>query len=300
MPCDAELLAEIRFFELLDADDRRALAEVVDRIDLDEGRVLFEAGDPGDELYVVREGEIELFVRDTVGQRITLHAARAGDIFGELALLDDEPRSATAVAVAPTSLLVLDRGDLSLLFQRQPDAALAMLASLSAMTRKADRLLQTRVSRNVNEEAGERLGVLQKIADWLAWFSGSMPFLISHTVWFALWISLNTFILPKNPDGTRGFDPFPFGLLTMIVSLEAIFLACFVLISQNRQAQKDKVRADIEYEVNIKAELEVAHLHEKTDRLQETMLARFARLERALGQLAAAAVDDSPGNGRRG
>jgi uncharacterized membrane protein len=224
-----------------------------------------------------------------------------GDIFGELALLDDEPRSATAVALVPTSLLVLDRGDLSLLFQKKPDAALAMLAALSSMTRKADRLLQTRVSRNANEEMEEHLGVLQKIADGLAWFSGSMPFLISHTVWFAVWISLNTFILPKDPTtGERGFDPFPFGLLTMIVSLEAIFLACFVLISQNRQAQKDKVRADIEYEVNIKAELEVAHLHEKTDRLQETMLARFTRLERALGQLAAAAVGDSSGDGRRG
>jgi CRP/FNR family cyclic AMP-dependent transcriptional regulator len=299
MPCDAELLAEIKFFELLDEDDRRALAEVIDRLELDEGRVLFEVGEPGDELYVVREGEIELFVRDTVGQKITLHTARAGDIFGELALLDDEPRSATAVALTPTSLLVLDRGDLSLLFQRKPDAALAMLASLSAMTRKADRLLQTRVSRNANEETAESLGVLQKIADGLAWFSGSMPFLISHTVWFAAWIALNTFILPKNADGTRGFDPFPFGLLTMIVSLEAIFLACFVLISQNRQAQKDKVRADIEYEVNIKAELEVAHLHEKTDRIQETMLARFARLERALGQLAAAAVEGQSGDGAR-
>jgi uncharacterized membrane protein len=165
-----------------------------------------------------------------------------------------------------------------------------MLASMSAMTRKADRLLQTRVSRNANEEAAEQLGILQKIADWLAWFSGSMPFLLSHTVWFAVWISLNTFILPKDPaTGERGFDPFPFGLLTMIVSLEAIFLACFVLISQNRQAQKDKVRADIEYEVNIKAELEVAHLHEKTDRIQETMLARFNRLEQALGRTSSVA-----------
>jgi CRP/FNR family cyclic AMP-dependent transcriptional regulator len=299
MPCDAELLAEISFFEFLNDDDRHALAEVIDHVSLEEGRVLFEVGEPGDELYIVREGEVELFVKDTVGQKITLHTARAGDIFGELALLDDEPRSATAVALAPTSLLVLDRGDLSLLFRRKPDAALAMLAALSSMTRKADRLLQTRVSRNANEETAESLGILQKIADGLAWFSGSMPFLISHTVWFALWISLNTFILPKNPDGTRGFDPFPFGLLTMIVSLEAIFLACFVLISQNRQAQKDKVRADIEYEVNIKAELEVAHLHEKTDRLQETMLARFARLERALGQLAAAAVDSQSGDGVR-
>jgi CRP/FNR family cyclic AMP-dependent transcriptional regulator len=297
MPCDPTLLHEIKFFELLDEDDRATLAEVIDLLDLEEGRILFEVGEPGDELYVVRSGSLELFVKDTAGQKIVLHTAHAGDMFGELALLDDEPRSATAVAAEATQLLVLDRGDLSLLFRRKPDAALAMLAALSGMTRKADRLLQTRVSRNANEEMEEHLGILQKIADWLAWFSGSMPFLISHTVWFAIWISLNTFILPRNADGTRGFDPFPFGLLTMIVSLEAIFLACFVLISQNRQAEKEKVKADIEYDVNIKAEMEVAHLHEKADRIQETMLARFNRLERALGQLASAAVDSSGGGG---
>jgi uncharacterized membrane protein len=294
MPCDPALLGDIKFFELLDGDDRRVLAEVIDRLELEEGTKLFEAGDPGDELYVVRAGSVELYVRDTAGQKIVLHTAHAGDMFGELALLDDEPRSATAVAAEPTSLLVLDRGDLSLLFQKKPDAALAMLAALSSMTRRADRLLQTRVSRNANDEIEEHLGVLQKIADWLAWFSGSMPFLISHTVWFAIWISLNTFIL-----GDRSFDPFPFGLLTMIVSLEAIFLACFVLISQNRQAEKDKVKADIEYDVNIKAEMEVAHLHEKMDRLQETALARFNRLERALGQLASAAVENRSGDGAR-
>jgi uncharacterized membrane protein len=152
-----------------------------------------------------------------------------------------------------------------------------MLASLTSLTRKADELLRTRVSRNVNEEMEVHSTILQRIADWLAWFSGSMPFLISHTVWFITWISLNTMILRD-----KAFDPFPFGLLTMIVSLEAIFLACFVLISQNRQAQKDKVRADIEYEVNIKAELEVAHLHEKTDRLYENMMARFEKLDKSL------------------
>jgi len=95
--------------------------------------------------------------------------------------------------------------------------------------------------------------------------------------WFVIWIALNTLLL-----GGRAFDPFPFGLLTMIVSLEAIFLSCFVLVSQNRQAEKDRVRADIEYEVNIKAELEIAHLHEKTDRMYENMMARFEKLEKSL------------------
>jgi uncharacterized membrane protein len=279
------MLAGIQIFDLLERDDRSALAEVIDFEKLPEGKTLFQAGEPGESLFIVRSGEVELFIKDTAGQRIVLTVARAGDMFGELSLLDAGPRTATAVALTDTELLVLDRDDLLLLFQKKPDAALHMLAAISGMTRKADELLRTRVSRNVNEEVQVHSTPLQKAADWIAWFSGSMPFLLINFVWFVTWIALNTLILPVDPmTGERGFDPFPFGLLTMIVSLEAIFLSCFVLISQNRQAEKDRVRSDIEYEVNIKAELEVAHLHEKTDRLYEDMLARFARLEKTLGQ----------------
>jgi uncharacterized membrane protein len=280
MPCDPSFLANIKMFELLNEGDRVALAQVVDELTVPEGHTLFQAGDPGDSLFIVRSGDIELFIKDTAGQKIVLTTAGPGDMFGELAMLDAGARTATAVALSESEALVLDRDDLILLFQRQPEAGLHMLAALTGLTRKADELLRTRVSRNVNEEMEDHSNILQRIADWLAWFSGSMPFLISHTFWFAIWISLNTLIL----GAARAFDPFPFGLLTMIVSLEAIFLACFVLISQNRQAQKDKVRSDIEYEVNIKAELEVAHLHEKTDRLYENMMARFAKLEKSLGE----------------
>ena len=289
MPSDVRMLAGIQIFDLLERDDREALAEVIDFERLPEGQTLFQAGEPGESLFVVRSGEVELFIKDTAGQRIVLTVARAGEMFGELSLLDAGPRTATAIALTETELLVLDRDDLLLLFQKNPDAALHMLAAISGMTRKADELLRTRVSRNVNEEVEVHSTPLQKAADWIAWFSGSMPFLLINFVWFATWIALNTLILPVDPaTGERGFDPFPFGLLTMIVSLEAIFLSCFVLISQNRQSEKDRVRSDIEYEVNIKAEMEVAHLHEKTDRLYEDMLARFARLEKSLGQTAQA------------
>lgn len=279
MPCDPTFLCNINMFERLDDDGRAALSAVIDESTVKAGETLFHAGDPGDALFIMRSGEIELFIKDTAGQKIVLKTAQAGDMFGELAMLDSGPRSATALALLDSEVLVLDRSDLVLLFQRQPESALHMLAALSAQTRAADDLLRTRVARNVNEEMEEHTNFLQKIADWLAWFSGSMPFLISHTIWFATWISLNTLIL-----GDRAFDPFPFGLLTMIVSLEAIFLACFVLISQNRQAQKDKVRSDIEYEVNIKAELEIAHLHEKTDRIYENMMAGFAKLDKDSGR----------------
>ena len=275
MPCDSSFLASITMFEHLNEDDLIALSKVIDELKVPEGHTLFQTGDPGDSLFIVRVGQIELFIKDTAGQKIVLTTAESGDMFGELAMLDSGSRTATALALTECEVLVLDRDDLILLFQRKPEAALHMLAALTGLTRKADELLRTRVSRNLNEEMEVHSTLLQRIADWLAWFSGSMPFLISHTFWFIIWVSLNTFIL-----GVYAFDPFPFGLLTMIVSLEAIFLACFVLISQNRQAQKDKVRADIEYEVNIKAELEIAHLHEKTDRIYENMMAGFEKMEK--------------------
>lgn len=276
MPCNPDFLAHIRMFELLNEDDRQALAEVIDELMVPSGHTLFQAGDPGDSLFIVREGAIELFIKDTAGQKIVLTLAENGDMFGELAMLDFGPRTATAVALMESQVLVLDRDDLMLLFQRKPEAALHMLAGLSSLTRKADELLRTRVSRNANEEMEVHSTPLQRIADWIAWFSGSMPFLILNGGWFVIWIVLNTLVL----GSTAAFDPYPFGLLTMIVSLEAIFLSCFVLVSQNRQAEKDRVRSDIEYEVNIKAELEIAHLHEKTDRIYENMMARFEKLEK--------------------
>jgi len=277
MPCDSSFLANITMFEHLNEDDRIALAKVIDELKVSQGQTLFQAGDPGDSLFIVRVGQIELFIKDTAGQKIVLHTAQPGDMFGELAMLDSGSRTATAVALSDSEVLVLDRDDLILLFQRKPEAALNMLGTLSGLTRKADELLRTRVSRNVNEEMEVHSTALLRIADWIAWFSGSMAFLILNGGWFIIWIAINTL-----PLGIPAFDPFPFGLLTMIVSLEAIFLSCFVLISQNRQAQKDKVRADIEYEVNIKAELEIAHLHEKTDRIYENMMARLQKFEKML------------------
>lgn len=277
MPCDPDLLKGIAIFELLHDDDRIELAKVVDSVQLQAGTILFQAGEPGESLFIVHTGSIELYIKDTAGQKIILTVADEGQLFGELSLLDSGPRTATAVALDDAELLVLDREDLLLLFQKRPDAALHMLAAMSGMTRKADELLRTRVSRNVNEEMEVHSTPLQRVADWIAWFSGSMMFLLLNGIWFISWITINTL-----PVGVPAFDPFPFGLLTMIVSLEAIFLSCFVLISQSRQGEKDRVRSDIEYEVNIKAELEIAHLHEKTDRLYESMLERFAKLDKLL------------------
>jgi len=281
MPCSIEALEKIGLFGHLSNDDRAQLALAIDARTIAAGQTLFRAGDPGESLYIVCNGHMEISIRDTAGQKIVLNNAHAGEIFGELALLDRGARTASAIAVTDVELLELDRDDLLSMFQRAPEAAMHFLAVMGHMTRKADKLLETRVSRNVNEEMAGESTTFERIADWIAWFSGSMIFLGLNLLWFATWIGINTL-----PLGIEHFDPFPFGLLTMIVSLEAIFLSCFVLISQNRQADKDRLRSDIEYEVNVKAELEVAHLHEKTDQIFTEMQHRLDRLEALLSKRA--------------
>lgn len=279
MAADTTFLSQIQLFAQLDDDERGVLGQAMSERALGPGELLFRVGDPGDSMFIVTAGAVELFVKDTAGQKILLHTATPGDFFGELSLLDGGSRTASAVALEPASLLVLDREDLLQLFRKRPDAALDMLAAMSRMTRKANRLLRERVARNVNEEVSEeRGGLVLRVADWVANFSGSITFLVLHVGIFAAWILLNVGALPFGD-----FDPFPFGLLTMAVSLEAIILSTLLLFSSNRQTARDRIRSDVEYEINLKAELEVAHLHEKTDRIHEEMLDRFARLEKALG-----------------
>jgi uncharacterized membrane protein len=273
MPTLPERLSAVKLFELLDEEEKKDLAAVIDSRELAPGDVLFRAGEPGEAMFVVVSGAVELSVYDTAGQKIVLTVAQAGDTFGELALLDAGTRTATAVATEASELLELDRDDLLMLVRKRPEAALHLMGALAAMTRQADHLLRTRVVRNPNEEVEEKATLVQRIADGAAWFSGSVQFLGLHALWFMVWMFLNL-------GGGHHFDPFPFGLLTMIVSLEAIFLSCLVLIAANRQAEKDRVRSDIEYEINVKAELEVAHLHEKLDHMREDVLGRLAKLEK--------------------
>ena len=149
-----------------------------------------------------------------------------------------------------------------------------LLTALGKRLRTTSEILRHTATRNVNEATEDKRTAVQKAADWIAEFSGSIPFLLLHAGLFAGWILWNT----QLPENLR-FDPYPFNFLTMCVSLEAIFLSVFVLLSQNRQAAKDRVRADIEYEVNLRAELEVAELHDKLDKFQAATLARLEQIQ---------------------
>ncbi len=277
MSADAALLAEVPFFQLLDEAEREMLAQHLDVVKMAAGQTVCEYGEPGDSLFLVRSGAVDVFFRDDTGERIVLDTAKAGDFFGELSLLDGGPRSASVVVTEDLEALRLDRRDLDEFLRRHPAAAIDLLAATGRRLRQTAERLRHTASRNVNEEVEDRRTVVQKAADWIAVFTGSIPFLAIHVGWFFFWIVGNVGGIP----GFAVFDPYPFGLLTMVVSLEAIVLSVFVLLSQNRQAEKDRVRADIEYDVNLKAELEIAHLHEKVDRLNADVLSRLDRLGRS-------------------
>lgn len=277
MPTDAALLAEVPLFKLLDDDERAALAEHLDVVTHPAGRVMWEVGEPGDSLFVVRSGEVEIFIKDDTGERIVLERPTTGDYFGELSLLDEGGRSASVVVTKDLEALCLGRGGLEKFLSMKPAAALDMLAAMGHRLRQTGEMLRHTASRNVNEEMEDIRTTVQKAADWIAEFSGSISFLLIHVALFTAWIAWNAF-------PSIDFDPYPYGLLTMCVSLEAIFLSVFVLLSQNRQAAKDHVRSDIEYEVNLKAELEIAHLHEKLDRLNSQSLARLQTIEQRLSE----------------
>lgn len=283
MPAEASLLAEVPFFAFLDEEERATLAAQVEVVRYPAGHVLFNVGDPGDSLYLIRSGQVEVFVRNDTGHRIVLETAGPRHFFGEMSLLDGGPRTAAVVVSEDLEAIRVDRDDITRLLQKHPTASLDLLAAMGRRLRQSGELLRHTASRNVNKEVEDTRSTVQKVADWIAEFSGSLTFLNLHLLLFFSWIVLNTAWIQRRGwtwiEPLIGFDPFPYGLLTMCVSLEAIVLSVFVLLSQTRQAAKERIRSDVEYEVNLKAEMEVAHLHEKVDQLNAEILARLEKIE---------------------
>jgi CRP/FNR family transcriptional regulator, cyclic AMP receptor protein len=275
LPTDADILAEVPLFHHLSDTDRARLAARIDVERVRAGTQMFGHGDPGGSMFVVRAGLVELFFKNDTGERITLETVGPGQFFGEISLLDGGARTTAAEVKEDLEALVVDRGDLEELMAVSPTAAMSLLAAAGERLRNTVNILRHTTSRNPNVETEDKRTTIMRVADWISAFSGSMPFLFIHLVLFTVWIGLNVGPLARTAYG--GWDGYPFGLLTMAVSLEAIILSVFVLLSQNRQIERDRVRNDIEYEVNVKAELQIAHMHEKVDNMYAAILARLDR-----------------------
>ena len=275
MEATSEVLAEVPLFSTLDDKERRLLATRVDVVPIEEGQKLFSYGEPGDWMGVIKSGAVQITVKTKTGETVFLERAEVGDFFGEISLLDAGPRTASATVVKSGEMIVIDREDLDELFRIKPQAALNFLVATGKRLRASAQLLRNTVARNVYEEAEQKQNFIQRAADYVANFSGSLTFLILHIVLFAVYILFNVHLFTVG-----NFDDFPFGFLTMVVSLEAIILSTLLLYSSNRQASRDRIRSDVEYEVNLKAELQIQHLHEKMDEFHTQVLSRIEAMDR--------------------
>ena len=278
MPINASIVGEIEHLQVLTPAEQAALAERIELLPYKAGAMIFNYGDPGHALYIVRSGEVEIFVKNDQGEKIVLEVAQPGDVFGEVSLLDDGPRTAWVAAVTDAEVLRLDREHFEDYVRLYTPAALNLLSVIAGRLRKSDELIRRTVTRNANDVSEESKTIPEIIADTVARLAGSMQSVTVHAVVFVLYASLNlgitAFIKP--------FDPFPFSFLSDLLGLEGIFLTIFVLASQNRQRARDSVRSDIEFETNINAELKIANLHEKIDRLTESNYQVFMNTQKVL------------------
>lgn len=285
MSADVSVLEEAPLFALLDENERQTLADIIDVVRFDKGATIFSFGDVGDTLYIVRDGTVQVFVENYEGTKIILGENTRGDIFGEISLLDGGPRTATAVATEDAELFALERQDLLDLITKHPHAAMDLLTVVGRRLRATDEMLRTHVAKNVNEEEEEMMTFGERIADKVAAFGGSWTFIIFFGCILLSWVALNTVALRD-----KGFDPYPYILLNLFLSMLAALQAPVIMMSQNRQASKDRLKADLDYEVNLKAELEVAQLHNKVDKIYEEMQAQFDRVQKQTGGAASAGL----------
>jgi len=265
MPIDVAILDEVEHLRDLATDDKVALAEKIDLQRYSAGQLVFSYGDPGHALFIVRSGEIEIFLKNDQGEKIVLETSRPGDIFGEISLLDDGPRTAWVSAICDVELLRLDREHFEDYVRQHTPAALNLLSVAARRLRKADEYIRRTVTRNVNDVAAEQGTLLTRVADSVPSFTGSIGSLAFHILFFGAWIVLNLGLIGQR----RAFDAYPFQFLSLMIALEGIFLTLFVLTSQNRQRARDRIRADIEFETSVNTELKIAYLHEKIDKLTE-------------------------------
>jgi CRP-like cAMP-binding protein len=270
-----EFLRRVPLFAQLDNNALHVLAEQLQQKHFLAGQTIFRQAETGDEMYIVQHGAVELFVYDPFGQQIAVNRVETGEVFGELATLDDETRSASAKAIHNTTLIVITRQNLHAIIQSHPDAAIHMLKVLARRIRYTSALLEERVVPNANAAIEAKVSLTDRVSDFMINASSNMAFIVFSLLWFTTWITWNLGLIP----GAQPFDPFPFGLLTMIVSLEMVFLSLFILIKQSRQAANDKVRNEIEYQVNVRAEARIHAVARQVEALQELMMQHFANLK---------------------
>lgn len=274
MAATVDMLSEVPLFKRMDEEERAAVCTLLETKRFAAGETIFSFGDDSYELYIVHSGRVRICIDTTEGDTILLREVGPGEVFGDISMFDGGPRTSTVEAIEDTVALLMGNDDLLELIKRFPDAALDLLAIMGERLRRTNELLRTQVSRNPNIQDEVQATFGERIADRVANVGGSWSFICAFCAFLLGWMAMNVWL------AMHAFDPFPFILLNLVLSTLAAFQAPVIMMSQNRQTSKDRLKADLDFRVNLKTEMEVAHLHNKLDRVYEQVQRCHTRIER--------------------
>jgi CRP/FNR family cyclic AMP-dependent transcriptional regulator len=267
MSCDPEVLKQVPLFALLDQDEAALLAGQVEAKTFAPRQRIYKMGDPGGRAYVVVSGKARVTTVDEDQQEVVVDEPTAGDFFGFASMLQPTPHETSATALEETVCVEVDRDDILELIRRKPHAGMDMLSVLGRQYHAAHQLVRGRSMRNPNEVIEEEATFGERIADAVAQFGGSWTFIIAFGLTLALYAGINV--------GLRGaaWDPYPFILLNLFLSMLASVQAPVIMMSQNRQDKKDRLRGELDFDVNRRAESEIqavaGKLHQLTEKIED-------------------------------
>jgi len=265
MACDLEILRHVPLFALLDNDELAVLAEQVELQNFRARQRIYRLNDPAGYAYVVVSGMVQVTTIDDDHQDVVVAQPGIGEFFGLASMLEQTPHQTNAVAVDDTLCLKVDRGDIFALLQQKPHAGMDMLTVLGRQIHNTQQLVRVRASRNPNEMIEAEATFGERIADAVAGFGGSWTFIITFLLGLVFYIAVNV-VLKRS-----AWDPYPFILLNLFLSMLAALQAPVIMMSQNRQDTKDRLRGELDYEVNRRAESEIRELAQKINRLNESI-----------------------------
>ncbi|MEP7050806.1 MAG: DUF1003 domain-containing protein [Pseudomonadota bacterium] len=267
------LLGSIPMFQGLNEEDLAALSVSLVERTFPAGRAIMAQGDPGSEMYIVASGHVNIFLPGESSRRVSLKDVTRGEYFGELALFDDKPRSASALATTDAVLLALSRETLSDYLSSRPRAAMNILNTMAERLRETNAMLSERAAKNSVEEIERNLSWSQRLADKVAELNGSWAFIVFLLSLSAGWMTLNTLLQRGN------FDPYPFVFFNLLLAVLVALQGPLIVMSQNRQSLKDRARSDTDFKVNIKNEVNIETILRELGEFRAETNTRLEQLE---------------------
>ena len=264
---DLAILKTVHLFSTMDEQEIAGLRAIMSPADYVQGQVIIREGEEAQHFHVIMDGSVQFYTSDADGNELVLDEAKAGGFFGELSMLTDEPRLIRVKAVTPLRTLMLDRDELHAFLLKHPHAGIDLLTVLAGRLYKTDRLLRQSVSRNVNEVAEKDQTFGQRVADGFASMMGSWTFIIIQTAILIFWVVFNVL----QATHAIHWDEYPFIFLNLALSFQAAYAAPIIMMSQNRSAEKDRLAAEIDHQVNVKAEIKTGLIVSRLDDLEREM-----------------------------